>query len=205
VNHLVPLDSFEHDTIPVMAADEEGVVRFCNKAAAGFLRCDPEAALGRHCWSVMRFRSAAGAPFCSPDCPVQQQARRGRLEPRHRVVLGSKGREEQRLDLVTFLVPISRSGRSAVVHLLQLRSRAAAYRARPATRSMSDGSLRLYDLSSREREVLRLLGSGLDTQAIATRLSIRQVTVRNHVASILRKLRVHRRLDAVLLMLGKKQ
>ena len=53
-------------------------------------------------------------------------------------------------------------------------------------------------LSDRENEVLQLLASGLGTEEIADKLFIHPITVRNHVQSILKKLNVHRRLDAVL-------
>jgi DNA-binding NarL/FixJ family response regulator len=51
-------------------------------------------------------------------------------------------------------------------------------------------------LTDREREVLALLGEGLDAQQIAGRLHISAKTERNHVASILAKLGVHSRLQA---------
>jgi len=44
-------------------------------------------------------------------------------------------------------------------------------------------------LTSREWQVLDLLRQGLSTAAIARRLVVSPVTVRSHVASILRKVR----------------
>jgi two-component system, NarL family, nitrate/nitrite response regulator NarL len=52
-------------------------------------------------------------------------------------------------------------------------------------------------LTSREWEVLNLLGEGLSTAAIARRLTLSQITVRTHVASALRKLRLPDREAAV--------
>ena len=52
-------------------------------------------------------------------------------------------------------------------------------------------------LTDREREVLEALAEGLDTQQIAGRLHISAKTERNHVASILAKLDVHSRLQAL--------
>jgi DNA-binding NarL/FixJ family response regulator len=52
-------------------------------------------------------------------------------------------------------------------------------------------------LTSREWEVLNLLGEGLSTAAIAARLTLSQITVRTHVASALRKLRVPDREAAI--------
>lgn len=53
------------------------------------------------------------------------------------------------------------------------------------------------DLTPREREILMLIGQGLGNQAIATQLVIEVGTVKNHVHSILEKLKVSSRRDAV--------
>jgi DNA-binding NarL/FixJ family response regulator len=52
-------------------------------------------------------------------------------------------------------------------------------------------------LTSREWEVLDCMGDGLTTAEIADRLFVAQVTVRRHTGSILRKLHVSSRADAV--------
>jgi PAS domain S-box-containing protein len=56
-------------------------------------------------------------------------------------------------------------------------------------------------LTPRERELLQALADGLDSQRIADRLQISVRTERNHVASILAKLEVHSRLQALVLAL----
>jgi DNA-binding NarL/FixJ family response regulator len=55
-------------------------------------------------------------------------------------------------------------------------------------------------LTTREREVLDLLQRGLRTAEIARRLFIEQVTVRSHVCSILKKLSVPNRQEAIRLL-----
>ena len=52
-------------------------------------------------------------------------------------------------------------------------------------------------LSRRERDVLRLMTQGRNTAAIADCLRLSPATVRNHAQSILAKLGVHSRLEAV--------
>lgn len=52
-------------------------------------------------------------------------------------------------------------------------------------------------LSPREHEVLALLGDGVATQEIATRLAISPHTVRKHVQTILGKLGAHSKLEGV--------
>ena len=56
----------------------------------------------------------------------------------------------------------------------------------------------IAQLTPREKEVLEALAEGLDGKDIAQRLGISTVTERNHVASILAKLGVHSRLQALI-------
>jgi DNA-binding NarL/FixJ family response regulator len=56
------------------------------------------------------------------------------------------------------------------------------------------------ELTNREVEVLGLMAESLTTQEIAERLSVEPVTVRTHVSSILKKLQVSSRSDALELL-----
>jgi DNA-binding NarL/FixJ family response regulator len=56
----------------------------------------------------------------------------------------------------------------------------------------------LEGLTGREREVLRLLGTGLSNKGIAQRLNLAEGTVKNYMTNILAKLEVHDRTQAVL-------
>ncbi|MFN8626443.1 MAG: response regulator transcription factor [Candidatus Binatia bacterium] len=57
----------------------------------------------------------------------------------------------------------------------------------------------LSTLTPREEEILKLIATGESNREIGTRLSISEQTVKNHVASIFRKLQVNDRTKAALL------
>jgi len=57
----------------------------------------------------------------------------------------------------------------------------------------------LDDLTPRQKEVLRLLAEGLNTQQIARRLGVADETARNHIRALLRATGAHSRLEAVLI------
>ena len=68
--------------------------------------------------------------------------------------------------------------------------------ARPSGSSKSPADA----LTTQERAVLRLLQEGLSTAEIVARMGIGTSTVRSHVQSILTKLGVHSRVQAVALL-----
>ena len=73
-----------------------------------------------------------------------------------------------------------------------VRSLIAAIRDGP----VDDDSLRMDELTARENQVMRMVVRGMTDRAIATALVLSPRTVESHVASILRKLDAHSRVDA---------
>jgi DNA-binding NarL/FixJ family response regulator len=72
----------------------------------------------------------------------------------------------------------------------------------PATRRPGRASPAAARLTAREWEVMTLLGDGLSTEEAAARMFLSPTTVRVHVSSVLRKLRVKDRESAFRLLRG---
>jgi PAS domain S-box-containing protein len=69
----------------------------------------------------------------------------------------------------------------------------------PLARSSNADPSPLDELTPRQQEVLRLLGEGLETPEIASRLGVAEETARNHIRAMLRATGAHSRLEAVLM------
>ena len=76
----------------------------------------------------------------------------------------------------------------------------AEFRQRRRRRRVPLPGRKPVDLTDREREVLAMMRDGLTTAEMAERLFVAPVTVRTHIAAILRKLRVPDRRAAVELL-----
>jgi DNA-binding NarL/FixJ family response regulator len=72
----------------------------------------------------------------------------------------------------------------------------------PTKRRFGRKSAAAAKLSAREWEVMQLLGQGLSTEEVAGRLFVSPTTVRVHVSTVLKKLRVHDRESAFRLLRG---
>ena len=79
-----------------------------------------------------------------------------------------------------------------------MRRLVAAYLRGDAAVSPSS-SVGLDELTDREREVLRLVGTGLTNAAIATRLTVTEGTVKTHLNRVMTKLRLTSRAQAVVM------
>jgi DNA-binding CsgD family transcriptional regulator len=94
-----------------------------------------------------------------------------------------------RIPAELFVVSLRRSGRPVGVLAIAL----------PVDEPRGEGERQTTgpDLTPRQHDVLRLLADGRTTDEIAAHLGIAQETVRNHIRTLLRQLRVRTRTEAV--------
>jgi DNA-binding NarL/FixJ family response regulator len=168
------LDALEVIDLPAYVIDREGTLRWANKAVSSIIG-------NRVGHSFLS--------FVSPDTRQHVEAQFGRkvvdggATAYTLTVLDSTGRRAQ---FRVHSAPLRRNDRE-IVGLFGLALRRGA-RQEPTE---------IGRLTPRQAEVLRLLGEGLSTEAIASRLGVAVETARNHIRAVLQGLGVHSRLEAV--------
>jgi len=209
----VPHDSEALDRIArsgqaVFAIDSADRIILWNKKCEELLGKPARSVLGKRCYDVMAGRDENGNIYCYRNCPVAFQAREKTKDPVKRFQLsvetGKQGRRSVEVSL--FAIPSYHPALSTVVHVLREgkqktsaleRELAKETHSREPLWPMTTKEGAPVDLTAREKEILRCLGEGLSTPAIAKKLFIAPVTVRNHIQAILHKLDVHTKLAAV--------
>ncbi len=190
------------------AVDHEGRIGAWNAAISRLVGVKESEALGRLCHRVICGTDSFGNRYCGTDCPVQRMARR--QEPIHRFRLNLQTAYCQYIQAWVTIIVLPRSDHSEfdLVHVLSLitkssrRPKSSSNRSRRADASAPPSQAQRYAamnrrLTRRELEILRLLAAGEGTKEISELLFISSHTVRNHIQSILSKLGVHSRLEAV--------
>lgn len=184
-------DLVESTADPAYSVDERGRISGWNEPAEKLLGYPRDEILGQPCNEILRGRDVFGNPYCEPDCPLLSMARRH--QPMRHFQMDVHTREGVALPVLCFVlvVPGSTADSFSLVHLLRPLDRPLALRPTHETNERPR-------LTHREREVLRLLTAGSTTRQMAETLDVSTSTVRKHVQSLLRKLKVGSRLAAVL-------
>lgn len=194
----------------VLAVDRRQTIVLWNGEAARILGYPADQILGKKCYQVFCGRDVHGCPVCRQGCAALASAEHLQPAPTTDMEVRTRDGTDIWLNLTTAVVPSRRGELAVLVHLFRevtnehnLLSVAREFAERVSADSSKAPVSRTVptrdsgDLTPREREVLTLLASGLSTAPIAERLCISPRTVRNHVNSILGKLGVHTRLEAV--------
>jgi PAS domain S-box-containing protein len=201
-----------------MVRDVDGKVVLWNRAAERMLGYRAADVIGRPCHEVLRGETLAGHPFCSPSCTIGKRLACGNAVRNFDIQTHTKSGRVIWLNVSSLPVPSRKKGRFLAAHLFRDITRLAKVRqleeelhaalvgaaasppeiqTDPLSRDQQPEVPAALPLSGREREVFRLLASGVDTRTIADRLCISPATVRNHIQHILEKLGAHSCLQAL--------
>jgi DNA-binding CsgD family transcriptional regulator len=200
----------------VFAVDSAQRIILWNKACERLLARPARSAVGKSCYDVLCGRDINGNIYCHRNCAVAFQAREMKDEPVRNFHLTAKTGDGKKKEISTsmFAIPSYHPALNTLVHVLREGNGAASPAgpprlpaAEPSEPPAESEPLSPVTLSGgetdvltvREKEILRCLAEGMGTGAIAKRLFIATVTVRNHVQSILHKLDVHTKVAAVVL------
>ena len=207
------LDLLAQSETPALATDGDGHVVFWNHAAERVFGRTTNQVLGRRCFDMVGGRDVFGNRFCHENCAVLAMARKGESVRSFEMAVESAPRQEQ-MSVTVLRVPGSHPEQVMLVHLLQpidqpgrlaraLEELGAREREPARASALAEPAVRgpvapatAPPLTAREREILRLVVTGLQNKDIAEELGLSVATVRNHVHHILEKLEVHSKLEA---------
>jgi len=140
-------------------------------------------AIGRPCWEVLGGLDEQGAVLCHPGCSAARLAREGWPIPSRQIQIRTG--EGRKLVTMSTIAAVNGNDGAVGLHLF-----------RPATGAEAEPAPDSY-LTARQHEVLELIAEGSPAKAIATRLGVAEVTVRNHIRAILLRLGCHSQLEAL--------
>ena len=198
------LEKLAHGSDAVFATDTADRIILWNKECESLLVVSARRAMGRRCYEILCGRDRFGNVYCHANCAVAFQAREKGDDPVRRFPLVVKKGDgtTRRISSAMFSIPSYHRALATLVHVLKPAVEESAAAVAPVPEPLSpvaghDGDM--VALTSREREVLEELSHGASTPQVARKLGIAGVTVRNHIQSILQKLEVHSKLEAVVL------
>lgn len=194
----------------VFALDASQTITFWNQASENITGIPATHALGRCCHEVMKGHDLTGKPLCKCDCPLSTLTTGGPPPSALPMRIEHTDGRKLQLKVSTMLIPSSRDGQWSIVHVMRhgRDSQPAALFQDAAEHTKTPTEIEAVGcqhqvpagaclLTSREREVLRLLAHGINVDAISERLHLSVTTIRNHIQRLMAKLDVHSRLEAV--------
>ena len=203
---------------PVFCVDRDLRIALWNEPIKKLLGYSAEEVLGRNCFDLLGCRDGSGQPLCHDNCMERlEKLSQIKLTPTREFLAHAKDGRDVWVNISTIFMPSKLKSMSILVHVLRdisfqkgLERFIGSFQVEMAKLSLKlennlpksePASPPPVTITGREKEILRLLASGISTKAIAGKLFISPGTVRNHINKILSKLGVHSRLEAVILAL----
>lgn len=207
-----PLDVYARTADGLYAVDSRQHIVYWGPSAQQMLGWKADEVMGQRCYDVISGGDYEGQRFCRRNCPTITSAKKGKPVDSYDILSHRKDGSPVWLNISVIVPPDSGHNGACAVHLLRdvserRRSEQLAELTLETVARFSRGEegqvqTKPYPapgppLTQRELEVLRLLASGVATEDIASTLGVSRSTARNHIESILAKLGVHSRLQAV--------
>jgi PAS domain S-box-containing protein len=194
----------------VCVVDGEQRIVLWSDAASRLLGFSPGEVLTRPCYEVLGGTDESGCAVCRRDCVTTRRVRRDEPVPVRDVQVRTRDAGRMWISVSTVAFPASWHELSVLAHLFrdaddrkQMESSCKRLLAEFSSASFTRAEARsgptppINGLTAREHQVLQLLSTGASTDTICVRLGIATTTTRAHVRSILSKLGVRDRLEAV--------
>ena len=207
-----PLSAYGQTADGVYAVDSRQRIVYWSPSAQKTLGWKADEVMGQRCYDVVSGGDYAGQRFCRRNCPTITSARKRKAVDNYDVLARRKDGSTIWVNVSVIVPPDNGYNGACAVHLFRdvterRRSEELAQTTLDMVARFSGGEEEQVQtkpypapapaLTARELEVLRLLASGVATEDIATTLGVSRSTARNHIESILAKLGVHSRLQAV--------
>lgn len=204
-------DLIAHAVEAVVAIDGEQRVILWNQACEQLTGIPAVAALGENCNDVLQGRDTHGRPLCRSNCPLCELSKGGPPPAQLPMRITHADGKSLQINVGTMLIPSSRQNQWNVVHVMRRGREYAAGERKPGDNGKFEGTelwasdhaqttpcqIAASLLTSRERQVLRLLAEGAGVMPMSDQLHISVTTVRNHIQRLMAKLEVHSRIEAV--------
>jgi PAS domain S-box-containing protein len=194
-----------HTADGAFVIDETQRILCWNEAAQELLGYSAAEVVGQACYEIIRSCDDRGQPLCRRYCSVVATALAGKAVLTYDVAAQTKSGALRWINISILTWPTP----TRIIHLFRDATQkkqneqfirqlfASTTDSAEAVSALPAAAPPPGPLTEREQEVLALLAQGYSTQEIAQALSISSATARNHVQSILNKLQVHSRLQAV--------
>jgi PAS domain S-box-containing protein len=171
----------------LLVFDDDLTIVAWNEAAEELTGIASEEAVGRPCWEVLGGVDERGSLVCHAGCSGARLAGEGWPVRCQRLLVKAHG---GRRKVAVSTIAVRSESAPLYMHVLRDGPELSEHEAAPRTG-------RRPRLTSRQLEVLELIGSGFSAREIADELGIAEPTVRNHIRAVLVELRAHSQLAAV--------
>ena len=192
--------------------DESGSIRFWNRSAERLLGYTTAETLGRSCFDLLAGCDSAGLQTCTGDCAALELCRRNSSFTAFDLQVKTAS-DERKWVSVSLILARTRGG-PLLIHLLrdvdarrhlenltkEIAVHVGQLTGQEAERILQPARARppAVPLTAQEVRILQLISLGHSTASMSRELEVSPTTVRNHVQNILRKLRAHTRIEAVM-------